>query len=453
MIGSARGRPGWAAWRSAPRSWSGPCARHRRARSHRRARPREPRPPAPPRRPRRRPPSYRVAGRAAEPLVRAAAGRVVQRRPHGAAREPGKHSVTITDIPFGNGDTSDFVVGTDCFAKGKPAALKPAALVPDRGRVHPARRRHPYGAPQHHGVHASVAPAVPRQRCRHDRVLPLGRPGRRGQLRRRGVQGPAAKPTPLRDRITQFVCTTSGNGYWLLGADGGVFSFGDAKFFGSTGSMRLSKPIVGMASPRANNGYWLVASDGGIFSFGGAKFYGSTGGMHLNQPIVGMAATRSGTGLLARSPATAGSSRSATPSSTAPPARSTSPSRSSAWPARRPATATGSSPPTAASSPSATPSSTAPVAGCASATSSAWRHAQRSRLLVVELGRPGLHLRRRALLTATCIKRGTNNATPVAAPRPPSGRSSRTRVIKGTNAAIAELGGGRRGSARVNLRG
>ncbi|MHB8219824.1 MAG: fibronectin type III domain-containing protein, partial [Acidimicrobiales bacterium] len=38
-------------------------------------------------------------------------------------------------------------------------------------------------------------------------------------------------------------------------------------------------------------GYWLVASDGGIFSFGAARFYGSTGSMVLNRPIVGMAPT------------------------------------------------------------------------------------------------------------------------------------------------------------------
>ena len=40
----------------------------------------------------------------------------------------------------------------------------------------------------------------------------------------------------------------------------------------------------------AGNGYWLVASDGGIFSFGDASFHGSTGAIALNRPIVGMAA-------------------------------------------------------------------------------------------------------------------------------------------------------------------
>jgi hypothetical protein len=43
-----------------------------------------------------------------------------------------------------------------------------------------------------------------------------------------------------------------------------------------------------MAATPDGNGYWLVASDGGIFSFGDARFHGSTGGIHLNQPIVGM---------------------------------------------------------------------------------------------------------------------------------------------------------------------
>jgi hypothetical protein len=40
-------------------------------------------------------------------------------------------------------------------------------------------------------------------------------------------------------------------------------------------------------------GYWLVGRDGGMFSFGDAAFLGSAGGLHLNQPVVGMAAIQS----------------------------------------------------------------------------------------------------------------------------------------------------------------
>jgi hypothetical protein len=88
----------------------------------------------------------------------------------------------------------------------------------------------------------------------------------------------------------------SSHGYHLVGADGGVFSFGDANFAGSTGGSRLNEPVVGTAPTRDGGGYWLVASDGGIFSYGDAHFYGSMGGQRLNSPIVGMAATPDGGG-------------------------------------------------------------------------------------------------------------------------------------------------------------
>jgi hypothetical protein len=55
--------------------------------------------------------------------------------------------------------------------------------------------------------------------------------------------------------------------------------------------MTLNKPVVGMVATPDGKGYWLVASDGGIFSFGDAAFHGSTGGMTLNKPVVGMMAT------------------------------------------------------------------------------------------------------------------------------------------------------------------
>jgi hypothetical protein len=101
---------------------------------------------------------------------------------------------------------------------------------------------------------------------------------------------PPARP------ISGAAATPGGAGYWLVGTDGGIFSFGDARFFGSTGAMRLNKPIVGMAATPGGAGYWLVATDGGVFSFGDARFFGSTGALRLNKPIVGMASTPSGRG-------------------------------------------------------------------------------------------------------------------------------------------------------------
>jgi uncharacterized protein YkwD len=100
----------------------------------------------------------------------------------------------------------------------------------------------------------------------------------------------------LNQPIVGLAATPTGHGYWLVASDGGIFSFGDARFYGSTGGINLARPIVGMAATPTGHGYWLVASDGGIFSFGDAHFYGSTGAVRLNQPIVGMARTGRGNG-------------------------------------------------------------------------------------------------------------------------------------------------------------
>ena len=96
--------------------------------------------------------------------------------------------------------------------------------------------------------------------------------------------------------IVGLAATPSGNGYWVVATDGGIFAFGDAHYFGSTGGIVLNQPIVGMAATPDGGGYWFVASDGGVFSYGDAAFHGSTGNIHLNQPIVGMAPTPSGNG-------------------------------------------------------------------------------------------------------------------------------------------------------------
>ena len=76
------------------------------------------------------------------------------------------------------------------------------------------------------------------------------------------------------------ICSTpSGNGYWICGSDGGVFTYGDAGFYGSLGNLDLAAPIVGMTPTPSGQGYWLLGADGGVFTFGDARFYGAATGV------------------------------------------------------------------------------------------------------------------------------------------------------------------------------
>ena len=59
------------------------------------------------------------------------------------------------------------------------------------------------------------------------------------------------------------------------------------KFYGSTGSIHLAQPIVAMAAMPDGSGYWFSAADGGLFNYGSAPFYGSAVGHGLG-PVVDM---------------------------------------------------------------------------------------------------------------------------------------------------------------------
>jgi hypothetical protein len=95
--------------------------------------------------------------------------------------------------------------------------------------------------------------------------------------------GSALSPT-----TTTTTATTTQHGYWLVGSDGGIFTFGTAGFYGSTGSLELQRPVVGISPTNSRTGYWLVASDGGIFAFD-TGFYGSLPGLGLNPAGSGLA--------------------------------------------------------------------------------------------------------------------------------------------------------------------
>jgi hypothetical protein len=92
---------------------------------------------------------------------------------------------------------------------------------------------------------------------------------------------------------TGIAATPTGRGYYIVLNDGGVFSFGDAVFHGSTGGNKPGGHDATGLSLAYNLhdeviGYWMVASDGGVFTFGDAPFLGSTGGNNGGSSVTGI---------------------------------------------------------------------------------------------------------------------------------------------------------------------
>ena len=87
-----------------------------------------------------------------------------------------------------------------------------------------------------------------------------------------------------------------------MAGDGGVFTFGDAKFFGSAGNLTLASPVVGMSVTSTGKGYYLVGADGGVFTFGDAVFAGMLSDtlrpLEPDGPAIGIAANPVGAGYL-----------------------------------------------------------------------------------------------------------------------------------------------------------
>jgi cell wall-associated NlpC family hydrolase len=95
-------------------------------------------------------------------------------------------------------------------------------------------------------------------------------------------------------QIVGIAATRDGRGYWLASSTGGVYTFGDARFYGSdrTGSSGL---VVAIAATPGGGGYWLVSSSGRVLCFGDASYHGSAAAPP-GQLIVGFAPTPDGRG-------------------------------------------------------------------------------------------------------------------------------------------------------------
>ena len=88
----------------------------------------------------------------------------------------------------------------------------------------------------------------------------------------------SAATVPLSAPIVGISPTSTGSGYYLVGADGGVFAYGDAKFSGTistTLGTPTPSPAVGITADPVGAGYLITTAAGGVYAFGGAPFYSS----------------------------------------------------------------------------------------------------------------------------------------------------------------------------------
>ena len=72
--------------------------------------------------------------------------------------------------------------------------------------------------------------------------------------------------------------TTSGSGYWILMANGDVYSFGDAGRASSPAKAGIAGAARKMAARPQGDGYWIVMADNNVRAFGAAPKLGAPTG-------------------------------------------------------------------------------------------------------------------------------------------------------------------------------
>jgi hypothetical protein len=92
--------------------------------------------------------------------------------------------------------------------------------------------------------------------------------------------------------------TPTGSGYWVVDDAGGVAAFGDAVFRGSPDSLTLKgdEKVTSLSSTQTGKGYWMFTTKGRVLTFGDATHFGDMAGKPLNAPVLDSIVTPSGKG-------------------------------------------------------------------------------------------------------------------------------------------------------------
>ncbi|HEY3240468.1 MAG TPA: phosphodiester glycosidase family protein, partial [Acidimicrobiia bacterium] len=92
--------------------------------------------------------------------------------------------------------------------------------------------------------------------------------------------------------------TASGNGYWIVDDNGSVFAFGDARYLGNADRSRLvaGEKVTSLSATPTGSGYWFFTSKGRVLTRGDAGLFGDVAAIKLNGPVLDSIPTPSGRG-------------------------------------------------------------------------------------------------------------------------------------------------------------
>jgi hypothetical protein len=138
-----------------------------------------------------------------------------------------------------------------------------------------------------HAPQATTAPPTPLHRTGY---WMLGADGKLYNF------GNASKFNGASGGATAAVTRPSGTGVWITNAAGRVSVRGTARYEGGSPALRFGEFVSSISVLPNGRGYWLFTNLGRVFRYGDAKFYGDMRNVQLSGPIVASVATANGKG-------------------------------------------------------------------------------------------------------------------------------------------------------------
>jgi len=110
--------------------------------------------------------------------------------------------------------------------------------------------------------------------------------------------GDASSVLPAGTKAMHIEPTPDAGGYWIVSEDGAVYAYGDAPALGNVNAADLGQheKVTSLSTTPSGKGYWIFTTKGRVFPFGDATPFGDLSKVNLNGAVQSSVATPSGKG-------------------------------------------------------------------------------------------------------------------------------------------------------------